>query len=90
MPDTENILDSRPIGSQTLRIHWTQVRVDAVDQGKGWPPLLYAAFMRKQECVLALLACHPGRQLELLGGLLGDALSRVNSFYVYIQARICH
>ena len=45
--------------------------VDARDGGKGWPPLLYADFQAKRECVLALLEHETGRQLAVLGGLLG-------------------
>jgi len=42
--------------------------VDCVDK-HGWPPLLYADFNAKEECVLALMKPKP-RQLFVLGNLL--------------------
>lgn len=46
------------------------------DKNKGWPPLLYADFKAKHECVLAIFGVDTGRQLEMLGALLRDDLSR--------------
>lgn len=42
--------------------------VDCVDKS-GWPPLLYADFNAKEECVLALMKPKPN-QLFVLGNLL--------------------
>ena len=46
------------------------------DKNKGWPPLLYADFKARHECVLAIFGVDTGRQLEMLGSLLRDDLSR--------------
>lgn len=51
-----------------------------LNQNSGWPPLLYADFQAKTDCVMALLAPKP-EQLMCLSALLTSQRSEVCGFF---------